>query len=303
MTKGRRIAIGIAAVVALAISARLGLRMIVVAVASHALEDRGFSCAPIDITFALDLSSVELGPTRCAASEGPVRSLRVLGGATAYLDEQRRVTRVHARGLELTTSAEPPREMIEALVETGEVTPRLQRSLAEIPALAAREDLPRLEVDRILVQRANRYLTLRDVVVDRDGDAVAIRVAVIEPPALGRNRLRFAGRMVDVRARATAAEVRVAGRIEVEATLGRRDFEEAIPFRLRASALDTLEPIFRAHVELSPRLQELRDLAQRRAAARAEVADPEDPRLRIHELAESLRRSAESMRRQGRPED
>ena len=298
MTRGRRIAIAASVVVALAVTTWFGGRMILGAIAASALGDRGLDCGPLHVTFALDLSSVDLGPTRCTASDGPLRSLRLLGGATAVLDEQRRVTRVHARGVELTTDHEPPREMIEALVETGEITPRLQQALASIPSLAEQHDLPRLTVDRILIQRRNRYLTLRDVVVDHDGDAVAIRVAVIEPPALGRGRLRFAGRMVDLRARATGDAVRVAGRIEIEATIGRRDFEEAIPFRLRATALDTTAPSFRADLELSPRLRELRERAERRAADRGEDAATEDPRGRIHELAEGLRGTAERMGRQ-----
>lgn len=298
VSRGRKIGIALAVGAALLLGGWAGGKALVSSEVNAALADRGMQCDPIDVVPSADLSRVEIGPTRCTFERGRIRWLRAPAGATVYLDGQRRARRVTARGLELDLREEPPREMISALVTGGPVPPRLRRGVQGLAALSAREDLPRIEIDRILVQRDTHSITFRDVVLDRDGDALAFRVAQAAPPPIGRRRLRIAGRMVELAARATEAEVHLSGRIELEATIGRRDLAETVPFRLDATGLDAEEPDYRASVQLSERLREVRERAERRRAAQGQAADEpaEDPAEGIHALSERLRDRVERAR-------
>jgi len=46
--------------------------------AASAIEERGMRCDPVDVSFAMDLSSASIGPTRCRPDDaGRLRLLRV----------------------------------------------------------------------------------------------------------------------------------------------------------------------------------------------------------------------------------
>lgn len=277
----------------------LGVDLTLSTLAGGALASRGMHCEPLDVGFALDGSRADLGPTTCTFERGNVDELRLTGGGHADLDSERRVTRVEVSGLELDLNEDPPRDMISGLVQAGQVPDRLQASMRSLAELAARDDVPDLAVRRILLRRGTRFVTFRRVSIEHDGDGLTVRVAEAAPPPMGSERLRIAGRMVDLEVRASPAAVSVSGRMEIEATLGRREIEEAVPFSLRGAGLDTEAASFTAEVELTENLRRLRERHERRVAeqAAAAAAPPEAPLdERIHGLRESLQETLDSMR-------
>ena len=156
-----------------------------------------------------------------------------------------------------------------------------------------------MAVDKFDPDRGTRFVTFRRVSIEHDGDGLTVRVAEAAPPPMGSERFRIAGRMVDLEVRASPAAVSVSGRMEIEATLGRREIEEAVPFSLRGAGLDTEAASFTAEVELTENLRRLRERHERRVAEQAAAAAaPPEPPLdeRIHGLRESLQETLDSMR-------
>ncbi len=277
----------------------VGVGFAVTALVNGALAERGMECDPIDVGVALDLSRATLGPTRCAFAEGPIAEVRLTGGGHADLDADRQVTRVEASGLELDLTADPPRDVVAGLIERGEVPPRVRESMRDLAALATRDDLPTFAVRRVLLRRRTHFVTFRRVTLDREGDAVVIRVESAGPPPMGGERIRIEGRMRDLEIRATPRDVRIAGRLEVDAVIGRREIHEAAPFAMTGTGLDGDAPTFGVELELSENLRRLRERHERRVAeqAAAAAAPPEPPaRDRIRATRDALRETLASMR-------
>lgn len=297
MSRRSKWALGLVAVLTVTTLGWLALRWIVASQVGEALATRGMACAPIEVTPSADLRRLDVAPTRCTFAEGRVASMRAPAGLQVFLDEEQNAERVRVPGLELDMRDEPPREIVRALVEGGEAPRPLRQAMQGLSALAEREDLPRVRLDRVLIQRDGRAVTLRDVVMDRDGDAVAFRVEHAAPPAFERPRLRFAGQLVDLAARATVTEARLSGRLELEARLGPRTFAEQVRFRLDATDLDAEVPDVRIAVNLTEGLRDLRERARRRREARAQD-DDDGPGLRdrVHRMADRLRDAAGRVR-------
>ncbi|MCA9607613.1 MAG: hypothetical protein KC619_18525 [Myxococcales bacterium] len=276
----------------------MGVGYAVTLFANGALAEHGMECDPIDVGFALDLSRATLGPTRCDFESGGIRELRLTGGGFADLDDEQRVTHVEASGIELDLSQDPPRDVAQALVERGEVPPQARDAMATLRELAMRDDVPSFAVRRVLLRRRSRFVTLRRVSMRREGEALVIRVDALAPPPVGSGRFVVEGRMMDLAIHATASSVRIEGRLEIDATLGRREIHEAVPFAMTGRALDGDAPEYEAEIELSEGLQHMRDRHQQRVAeeAAAAAAPPEPPMGdRIHAMAEALREMATSM--------
>lgn len=277
----------------------LGVGWTVTSIANGALASRGMACDPVDVGFALDLSRADLGPTRCTFTEGPIAELRLTGEGHARLDDAQRVTRVEASGIELDLRHDPPRDMVEGLVEEGEVPPRLRDSLRALTGLAARDDVPSLAIRRVLLRRRALFVTFRRVAMTREDGALVITVASAGPPPIGGERVHVEGQMVGLEIRATRAEVHVAGRLEVDAALPRRELHERVPFAFHATGLDGEAPTYAVELELSEGLRALRERHERRVAeqAAAAAAPPEPPaRERIRAMRDSLRETVASLR-------
>lgn len=277
----------------------VGVGYAVTAIANRSLAERGMECDPIDVGVALDLSRATLGPTRCAFVEGPIAEARLTGGGHADLDADREVTRVEASGIELDLTQDPPRDVVAGLIERGEVPSRVRESMRDLAELASRDDLPTFAVRRVLLRRRAHFVTLRRVTLDREGDAVVIRVESAGPPPMGGERIRIEGRMRDLEIRATPRDVRIAGRLEVDAVIGRREIHEAAPFAMIGTGLDGDAPTFGVELELSENLRRLRERHERRVAEQAAAAEapPEPPaRDRIRAMRDSLRETLASMR-------
>lgn len=298
------------ALVALAVAPALlgagwmGVGFAVTAIANGALADHGMECDSIDVGFALDLSRATLGPTRCAFDRGGIAELRLTGGGFADLDGEQRVTHVEASGIELDLERDPPHDVAQALIERGEVPPQVIDSMQTLRQLAARDDLPSFAVRRVLLRRRSRFVTLRHVSLNREREAVVIRVDEAAPPPMGSGRFVIEGRMVDVAIHATPSTVRIEGRLEVDATLGRREIHEAVPFAMTGWDLDRDAPAYAAQIELSEDLRRLRERHEQRVAeeAAAAAAPPEPPLSeRIHAMADALRDTASSMRESDPP--
>jgi len=269
------------------------------AYAGSAIEDRGLRCDPVDVAFAMDLSRVTVGPTRCRPSEpGPLNLLRVTGGAVAELDAERRPTGVEVQGLELDLDEDRGGDSVSTLIRDGVVPPRLRRALDGLAELSQRDDVPALSVGRLLLIRGTDFVTLRRVELVREDGGVTVTVEALHPPPVGSGRWRVAGRMDGLRLRATPSEASLRGTLHVEATLGQREIDESVPFALRGARLDTEAPEYAAEIELSENLQAMRERQRERQAQRErEANEPPGPPLneQIHALAVQLQAQVDSM--------
>jgi hypothetical protein len=265
-------------------------------VASGAMSERGFVCAPVSVSVAWDLGSVALAPTRCAIRDGQVSEVRFPGGIRAFL-RGTEVHRVVAPALEVTLREDPPLDVSAFLEGEEQVVPApLRRALDGVAELAARDDLPSVSIERVFVRRLTHSVTLRSVRFHPSAGGAAIRVGSAGPPPMRGRRASVEGAIVDLHGVATATQVSFTGRIEVEAHLGDRELAETIPFRLRGEGLGTSDARYSLWVHPSERLERLRvglDAMRARRQARRERIEGAGERLRA--LRDRLRDTRERL--------
>ncbi|HJL14644.1 MAG TPA: hypothetical protein RMH99_03250 [Sandaracinaceae bacterium LLY-WYZ-13_1] len=256
-------------VVALLAAAWVARGSLVAALANGALEDRGMRCDALWAAPSWDLTEVEVERTTCHLAEGRVARLSLPAGARARLDGTR-VAAVSAPTLVVALRERVPLEgLFAAVLAPGEVPEPMRRALDGFAALCRRDDVPRIEVEGVSVERGGRTIHVRDLVMERDGDGLRVDAAAITPARMGRSVVRVGGRIADFRGRATPSRARFTGRIEIELRIGRIERSRALPFELSGEGLDGDEPAYDFEVEGAERLRALRERLERLRERRA----------------------------------
>jgi hypothetical protein len=278
-------------------------------IAGRALAEHGVSCAPLDVRPALDLGSLSIGPTECTAPEGPVSSLGLELGATVSLASLQ-PTAIDVPRIAMVPRAAPAEgeaaEVGPALL-SGLVPEPLQRALSGLAHLSARMDLPRVHVAEVDLGRG-LVLEGREARVDREGDALVIRLASFGPPAHHGDVVDLRASVDEIEIHATPSEVTATGALVFDADVGRLlEIDRSIALRLHGAALDGAEPSFTLWIEPSPMLERARarlaELQRRiaetgsaREAIQQALAERRDARReRTHDLAERLEQRVEEL--------
>ncbi len=293
----RRVGVALGVLAALALGAFLLRGVVVTALVSRALAERGVSCPRISVDVSWDLSRAEVAQTTCRGGSGERQvEVGLPAGATVELVSLR------PRSIEVpevTLSLSPAHDSGEiedvagALLE-GTVPEPLARALDAFAGAAAQQSLPRATIAAVRVRRGARTLDAYGLVLEPAPGRIRFMLASIAPPTVGERRVALAGRVASLEGEATPSSAEVRGRIEVELELGALDLSRGIAFRVSGEGLDAEAPRYVLWVEESERLAALRERIAGLRATRAERLEHRQERVeglvdRVHQLAERLR--------------
>ncbi|HJL21105.1 MAG TPA: hypothetical protein RMH80_02670, partial [Polyangiaceae bacterium LLY-WYZ-15_(1-7)] len=237
---------------------------IATAVAERALERRGVRCEALALELAPTLGSATLAPGRCTLPSERILSVAFPEGATATLGLDG-VQRVEAPVVELERGRRIPLEGLGAALLAGGPVPEKLRRAVDGLARASGEELPAIEVGRLVLTSPERApVAIEGVRARRTESGLRLEAEGLALPPTERPGLRLEVALGELVAEASAAEVSIGATATLDfrgsaRLLSRFGGARTVGLRLEGEALDTEDPRYALELDgpILPRVRRL----------------------------------------------